>query len=170
MAHPAILIIAYGNPIRQDDGAGLRLAEVLADQFRSRGVAVDSIAVQQLMPELAVDIADASVSAVVFVDTRDATGEPGRPEVDRRPVSASTPSSPSLGHHLDPAALLAYAGLLDQRPAPTAWLVTAPGVEFGLGEGLSETASAALARAGCVAEELLADQFGPFQTGNYARS
>jgi hypothetical protein len=41
--------------------------------------------------------------------------------------------------------LLAYADLLlEGRPAPPAWLVATPGVDFAHGEGLSTAASAAI--------------------------
>ncbi len=31
-----ILLIAYGNPLRQDDGAGLRLAEQMAQRWQEQ--------------------------------------------------------------------------------------------------------------------------------------
>jgi hydrogenase maturation protease len=138
-----ILLIAYGNPLRQDDGAGLRLAERMAERWQDAGTPVRHLAVQQLTPELAVEIAEPDVAAVVFVDARATAGLAGAVQIaPLRPPEAATPS---LGHHFQPDVLLAYAALLlEDRPTPPAWLVTVPGVSFGHGEGLSPTASAAI--------------------------
>jgi hydrogenase maturation protease len=140
-----ILLIAYGNSLRTDDGAGLRLAERMAGYWQSKGTPLRHLAVQQLAPELAVEIAEPGVLAVVFVDAR--AELPGSAP-DGVTVAALRPDgagSPSLGHHTEPEVLLTYAAvLLDGRPAPPAWLVTAPGVDFGHGEGLSPQASAAI--------------------------
>jgi Ni,Fe-hydrogenase maturation factor len=65
-----ILIIAYGNSLRRDDGAGLILGEKLEDALRKRGLSVSHIAVHQLTPDLALSVAAENVAAVVFVDTR----------------------------------------------------------------------------------------------------
>jgi hydrogenase maturation protease len=138
-----ILLIAYGNPLRQDDGAGLRLAERMAERWRSIGAPVRHVAVQQLAPELAVEIATPEVTAVVFVDTRAAAGLAGTVEIT--PLAPPELATPSLGHHFQPDVLLAYAALLlEGRPPPPAWLATVPGVAFDHGEGLSPIASAAI--------------------------
>jgi hydrogenase maturation protease len=140
-----ILLIAYGNPLRRDDGAGLRLAEEMAGRWQEAGTPLRHVAVQQLTPELAVEIAQPGVRAVVLVDAR--VEPPGRVTgaVVVAALGSDGPSSPSLGHHTEPDVLLAYATLLlDGRPAPPAWLVTAPGVDFDHGEGLSAAASAAI--------------------------
>ena len=145
-----LLLIAYGNPLRRDDGAGLRLAERMAARWQATGTRLRHLAVQQLTPELAIELAEPGVRAVVFVDTRAVDGataghEPAARAVLATPLAAPEAPSPSLGHHLGPEVLLAYAALLlDDRPAPPAWLVTAPGVDFGHGERLSPPASAAI--------------------------
>jgi len=145
-----ILLIAYGNPLRRDDGAGLRLAERMADRWQAAGTRLRHLAVQQLTPELAAEIAEPDVRAVVFVDTRAVAGAAaGRQHAASTvlvtPLAAPESASPSLGHHLGPAVLLAYAALLlDGRPAPPAWLATTPGVDLGHGEGLSPLAHAAI--------------------------
>lgn len=143
-----ILLIAYGNPLRQDDGAGLRLAERMAEHWHDAGTPLRHAAVQQLAPELAVEVAAPGVGAVVFVDTRAELPGSAAAGVIVSSLGPASPASPSLGHHTDPQVLLAYAGLLlDGRPAPPAWLVTTPGVEFRHGEGLSLAASAAIVSA-----------------------
>ncbi len=130
-----IQIIACGNNLRRDDGAGLVLAELLEKEWRSRQIEVERISVHQLTPELAADIARAEVTAVVFVDTRVVTRDEPDEGLQARPIAVDT-ASPSMGHHLDPATLLAYARLLYDKHLP-AWQITVPGFDFGHGEGLS---------------------------------
>ena len=141
-----ILLIAYGNPLRRDDGAGLRLAERMAGYWQSAGTPLRHLAVHQLTPELAVEIAEPAILAVVFADARaEPPGGLAAGVTVTALGSAGVAGSPSLGHHTEPDVLLAYASLLlDGRPAPPAWLVTTPGVDFAHGEGLSLRASAAV--------------------------
>ncbi|WP_373498938.1 hydrogenase maturation protease [Desulfococcus sp.] len=141
-----MLIIAWGNPLRSDDAAGLRLGELLEELWRERKRPVRRITVHQLTPELALEIARDDVSTVVFADARDASAEAGGPppEILVRPLLAD-PRTPVLGHHLDPAAVMACARLLYHKASP-AWIATVPGVDFGHGEGLSDVAEAALSR------------------------
>jgi hydrogenase maturation protease len=140
-----IVIIAYGNSLRRDDGAGLLLAERLERAWQAQGIAVKRLAVQQLTPELALEIGQADVSSVVFVDTRAVAPAETCPGVDIHPLTGAA-TSPALGHHLDPTALLLYASLWSNKPLP-AWQITVPGVDFSHGEGLSETTQQALAAA-----------------------
>ena len=130
-----ILIIAYGNPLREDDGAGLVLAARLDTLLRHLAIEVRRIETHQLLPELAAEIATDQPAAVVFVDTRVATSP--QDNVAVQPVQASDRSSPSLGHHLDPSAVLTYSGALFDAAPPPAWLVTVPGWQFDFGETLS---------------------------------
>jgi len=104
------------------------------------------VTVQQLLPELAPEMARPTVGAVLFVDTRAVPPGETKPAVRIQPLTTSA-ASPGVGHHLTPAALLTYAGLLYGRQPP-AWLVTAPGVDFSHRQGLSQTAQRALAGAG----------------------
>ena len=90
-----ILIIAYGNDLREDDGAGLVLAEQLASVWQVKGLTVQSVAVQQLAPELAADIAGEDVTAVIFVDTR-MTTSPFDLSVAVVPLQPGTELSPSI--------------------------------------------------------------------------
>ncbi len=148
---PALLLIACGNNLRRDDGAGLVLAEIIAQECRAKGVEVQCIAVPQLLPELTLEIARPEVAAVLFVDTV-VVVVPGTCELglELYPLDPDL-SSPSLGHHVHPATLMTYAGLLYGRQPP-AWVMTIPGVDFDHGEGLSETTRKIL----CTAPELLA--------------
>ena len=142
-----ILIIAYGNDLREDDGAGLMLAEQLASVLPDRGLAVQLISVQQLAPELAADIAGENVTVVVFVDTRMTTSPIDR-NVAVVPLEPDTELSPSMGHHVQPNIVLAYAqALYGTEVVPPAWLVTVPGTRFGYGEFISDVALSAIREA-----------------------
>ncbi len=142
-----ILIIAYGNDLREDDGAGLVLAEQLASVWQVKGLTVQSVAVQQLAPELAADIAGEDVTAVIFVDTR-MTTSPFDLSVAVVPLQPGTELSPSMGHHVQPNVLLAYAqALYVTETVPPAWLVTVPGTRFGYGETISDVALSAIREA-----------------------
>jgi hydrogenase maturation protease len=148
-----ILIIAYGNPLRQDDGAGLILAERLEQAWLACQIEVERLAVHQLIPELTLEVAREGVSAVVFVDTRAVLPNETEFETQMNPVSAGQVSS-ALGHHLDPTMLLTYVRLLYGKQLP-AWLVTVPGVDFGHGEELSQLARQALNARPDLSTELL---------------
>ena len=150
-----ILIIAYGNTLRQDDGAGLALGQILEKELRARRVDVERITVHQLMPELALELARERVKAVIFVDTRVATDDDTL-KVQILPLFADTPS-PSIGHHLNPVTVLVYARLLYNKQLP-AWQLTVPGVNFEHGEEFSTIAQVALA----TAPELLTDWLAEF--------
>ncbi|MFZ0544532.1 MAG: hypothetical protein WAM60_03805 [Candidatus Promineifilaceae bacterium] len=140
------LLIACGNMLRQDDGAGLLLAQQLADAWQTSGVPVRHIEVQQLVPELALEIADETVEEVWFVDSRLTVDETDT-AVEIRPLSPDNATSP-LGHQSSPEMVLLYARMLfDKRPfadQPPAWQITIPGVAFGHSETLSEVCQATL--------------------------
>ncbi len=125
-----LLVIGYGNTLRSDDGAGVRVAEAAA-AWDLPGLT--ALAVHQLTPEMAATLAGADV--VIFVDAR--LAEVG----DGITVTAVRPESPvrTSGHIGDPRSLLALAEWLDGR-FPEAWLIAVPAVELSVGETLSETA------------------------------
>jgi hydrogenase maturation protease len=145
-----LLVIGYGNTLRRDDGAGAALAERLAARWQEQGLSACTQIVTQLTPELALDIAAADVTAVVFVD---ATVAPNGGGIQIRRLNGAN-ASPSLGHHLGPALLLNYAALFQERQTP-AWLVTVGGNDFGMGEGFSPVVERLLTAAPQVADGLL---------------
>ncbi|MGA2402645.1 MAG: hydrogenase maturation protease [Syntrophobacteraceae bacterium] len=151
-----VLIIAYGNSLRRDDGAGFVLGDVVERMLSEAGLEVERIDSHQLEPEFALDISGEKVSAVLFIDAR---AVPGAPDADDlrihvgRVVSAQN-ASPGIGHHLNAATLLSYAGCLFKKEPP-AWLITVPGTDFDHGEGLSETALQAIHSAPQVLRELI---------------
>ena len=110
----AVLVIAWGNPLREDDGVAWHVLEGL------RGLpprpwlpALHLRHAHQLTPEMAECISRAA--GVVFVDAR-RDGAPG--EVRCEPVAPAAGSNP-LAHSVSPQTLLLYAERLYGR-APQA--------------------------------------------------
>lgn len=150
-----VLVIGWGNTLRGDDAAGWLAAEALR---RASLAEVDVRALQQLGPELALDVAAAS--AVVFVDAT-VTGSPG--DLAVREVGPVPPDA-GLTHHVTPAAVLELAAELS-GVRPQAWEVTIAGASFDLGEGLSAVVAARLpaltALAGRLVQRLRDSGVGP---------
>lgn len=126
---PEVLVIGYGNTLRQDDGVGVFAAERIAG-LNLPGVAVISCA--QLSPEHVEAAARARVA--VFVDA--ALGAPS----DVRLVAvAPAESSVVLAHALEPPTVLALARDVYHR-MPQGWLLELPALRLGFGEDLSPAA------------------------------
>ena len=132
---PSLLVIGYGNSLRRDDGAGLVFAQSLIDRWRAAGHVVEIITAHQLNPELAEDIAQSGAGTVLFVDAA-VTDNPQNAQIKLTKIW-SADLSPSLGHHLDPAAVLLYAKQLYGYEG-TAWTASIPGFDWAHGEGLSD--------------------------------
>ncbi len=135
-----ILLIACGNPLRRDDGAGGVLARRLAAE---RLVGLRILILHQLTPELAVDLARPEVRCALFADAFVVDADADAPIL--RPLDGEG-GAPPLGHHLCPESLLGLTARLYGR-RPPAWLAAIPGEDFGFGEGLSLEAQRAVARA-----------------------
>ena len=138
---PAVLIVAYGNPLRGDDGVAWRAADALGGKFpESR---VDILCLHQLAPELAETAS--RFERVIFVDAASKqTGEPGKIRVEQiRADDIARHQGAAFGHSLSPAAVLALAANLYGAKLQ-AFSVTVTGRNFGHGEGLSPSVTAAL--------------------------
>ena len=124
------LVVGVGNPLREDDGVGWRLAEALGQ------AGVPTHTCHQLLPELAAELSQ--VDLVLFADAR--AGEmPG--QVLLQPLAPS--DKPGYSHHLDAPGLLAWVrGLYGH--CPEAHLLSVTGAAFGYREGLSPQVEAAL--------------------------
>ena len=137
----AVLVIAWGNPLREDDGVAWHVVEGLRRLRPRPGLPALLLRhAHQLTPELAEPLSRAS--GVVFVDAR-RDGPPG--EVRCEPVVPATGSNP-LAHSLSPQGLLLYAEALYGR-APRAVVVSIAGERFELGEALSSFVRRAVPRA-----------------------
>jgi len=145
-----ILLIAWGNSLRRDDGAGLLLAELLEKSWLLGNWRVQRISVHQLTPELAEVIAAERVAAVVFFDSRVTTEEQGKHGVEVHRLALRN-YSPSLDHHCNPETVMLYARWLHGKKIPC-WKVAVPGRDFAHGEGLSTMAQEAIGEAMDVAD------------------
>jgi hydrogenase maturation protease len=134
MARP--LLIGIGNRLRGDDGAGQLLIEHLAGGGCGR---LRTLAVQQLTPELAAEIAEAS--AVLFVDAC-----PGRRRLALEAIAADGGGGGSFSHQLSPARLLALSDAL-YGARPPAWQLLIPAEQLDPGAGLSAATVTAMATA-----------------------
>lgn len=136
------LIIGYGNPDREDDGAawhvlyrlarrlGRPLPEGPEDGFLPEGLEPDLWFALQLTPEMAETFAE--YQRIIFVDAH--TGQvPG--EISFQPVDAAAPAS-ILTHHLSPAACMALTWSLYFR-RPEAHLLTMRGHSFQFSRDLT---------------------------------
>ena len=125
------LVVALGSSLRGDDGA----AGAAVAGLDLEGLTVK--VVEAILPELALEVAEARV--VVFVDAR--AGEPAGEVRSVRLEPAAFASG--LFHALSPAAVLALGQALGGR-VPEAFLATVNGSEFGFGERLSPAVERAL--------------------------
>lgn len=128
-----LLIIGYGNTLRSDDGVGPKVVENIA-ALNLPGT--QTLSCPLLTPELADPISRADL--VVFVDA--AVDAPR--EVQLRPL-APADSSQIMAHAADPRTLLALARDLFGH-APTAWWLTIPVENLGIGEQFSALAQRGL--------------------------
>lgn len=132
-----VLVIGFGNPLRGDDGAGWRVAELLCDDPRAAGARV--LARHQLTPELAEDVAKARLLVLV-----DASAEPNRAgEISSSPLQSRPRSGALYSHHVDPAGLLELATALYGQ-APPAVQVSVGAADLELGTELSALVDAAM--------------------------
>src|SRR5689334_3921419 len=103
---PRTLVVGIGNPLRQDDGVGRRIAEALA-----------GLSSHQLTVELAEPLS--RVDRAVFIDAAD-TGDP--PGTVSCRVLYPAEAALTLSHHLTPSVLLALARHLYGRCPEAVWV------------------------------------------------
>ncbi len=122
------LVIAYGNPLRGDDGVGFAAADIVAS-WQMPGVKV--CALHQLVPELIEEMKQAE--RILFIDAAmDIADGPFESRIVE-PAQARR----VLGHHETPANLLALLRELEGR-APEAWLVTIAACSFDHGAEMTD--------------------------------
>ncbi len=143
-----VLVIGFGNTLRRDDGVGAVVAQRLTADPR---FSVDDVEVQeryQLLPEMALDIGEATL--VLFVDA-DMRGLPGSVEIHA--LEAGGPRSDAdaraepgaSSHHVGAGELLALAAQLMDR-SPEAITIGIGIADIELGEGLSPAVESAVPR------------------------
>ncbi|MBI5094999.1 MAG: hydrogenase maturation protease [Candidatus Hydrogenedentes bacterium] len=144
---PMVLVVGYGNPLRQDDGAGWQVAQRV-EALPPSGTDVRVIVCHQLTPELAEPLS--ASRRAVFIDAG-IEGAPGSVE-SRSIVPAS--GTPQFGaHRFGPSELLATAQALFGA-SPAAYLITVNGRDFGYGSELSEPVKDSLDAAAALVVEL----------------
>ena len=175
---PAILIVAYGNLSRRDDGVAFHVVRRLRERLGlpalaegEPGEAVDDdyarwsnrlavACMHQLAPETAELLAQHEI--VVFVDAH-------VPGTDREPVEWQTVTpayhSGMVSHHLKPDSVLALCHSLYGH-CPQGYVLSIVGTDFDFGETLSPSTAALLDQAVACLLELLNAQQGGGKSGN----
>jgi hydrogenase maturation protease len=142
------LLLGWGNPDRQDDGAawhilaevarrsGLPLPEEEGEAFAPLGGSLDLLFALQLNPEFSEIVA--RYDRVAFIDAH--TGSVAN-DLNIRPLDPVFQTSP-LTHHFTPESCLELARQL-YSANPEAWLLSVRGYAFGFSHEMS-TPTAAL--------------------------
>jgi hydrogenase maturation protease len=146
-----VLVVGYGNTLRGDDGIGWQAAVHMAEDPRLAGAEV--LARHQLTPELAKDVAMASL--VVLVDARADGDTPGSVRVRR--VAPRPDGLTAWSHQLEPAALVGLAATL-YGAVPPVYLVSVGGASFAYGAALSPALRQALPRIAEVVAHLVTER------------
>lgn len=144
---PRILIVAYGNPLRSDDGAGWHAAEILRRELESSRTWISWV--HQLTPELSE--AASRADAVIFIDTA-CNGTPGQiacTQVEPEPEVCGT------SHRLSPGQILALCSEL-YAATPRGFTVSIAGQFFDHGDALSAAVQQAMPRLIETVKELMA--------------
>lgn len=143
-------IIGFGNPLRQDDGFGWRVAERLIEAPTE---AIQVITCPQLVPELAEPLSHCHLA--IFVDARE--GEPVG-ELEWQALSFTPSTTTSFTHSLCPADLCLMAQILYGSAPAQAYLLTVRSVHFDHREGLSPEVERAVERAAAQIASFCADR------------
>ena len=127
---PACWIIAYGNPLRGDDGIGPLVARKLSRHFEQ----AHELGIRELLQlDLALLEEIQSAETIIFVD---ASVEELHEDVQWSRIKPELNGWAMGSHSMDPKVFMGLLQLLYNR-VPTAWMVSVQGHEFDLGEPLS---------------------------------
>ena len=136
MTAAGVLVVGYGSTLRGDDGAGWHAARLLATDPRLAGAEV--LARHQLTPELAADVARATLVVLVDASAGGDAGAVSVAAVRPRPAAPATWS-----HHLSPETLAGLAEAL-YGAVPPMVLVRVTAGSFAEGDRLSAAVERAL--------------------------
>ncbi len=134
---PRVLVIAFGNPMRGDDGLAWHAAAALEKKFSVSQIEI--VRVHQLTPELAEIVS--RCDGVIFVDA--ASGGDAPPGEIHYTAIELPQDAPHFSHGLSPHAVMALARQLFGAN-PRAFSVALTGQRFDHGESLSPAVAAAL--------------------------
>lgn len=153
-ATPA-LIIAYGNPLRNDDGLGWSVADALEQKLGSASIEI--VRLQQLTPELAEKIS--RFQTVIFIDAESPDRRDRMPgDVHVEEIAAEDfgfTAHTRFSHFLTPSVLVNLAAKLYGSNV-RAFSLAVTGQNFDHGELISAAVQAALPRIVSRIERLLA--------------
>jgi len=136
---PTVLIVAYGNPMRCDDGVAWRAADALEKKSSSD---VEILRLHQLTPELADTVRQ--FRRVIFVDAASCDGSRNKPGmIQVEAVHGGTSEPACFSHILSPRKVLDLASQLYDA-SPKAFVITVAGQEFDHGDCLSAPVASAL--------------------------
>jgi len=141
---PRILIVAYGNPLRCDDGIAWHAADALQDKFPESEVEI--LRLHQLAPEVADTVRQREL--VLFLDAAwvEDVENSRQSEIRVREVSSEEIERHRQGqfsHVYSPGRVLDFAREL-YGATPKAYVITVAGENFGHGNCLSAPVAAAL--------------------------
>jgi hydrogenase maturation protease len=137
---PTVLIVAYGNPMRSDDGIAWHAADALAPKFPEPDIEI--LRLHQLTPEVADTVCN--FRAVIFVDAASCDGIQNKPGTIRlEEIRGGTSEPARFSHVLSPKKVLDLALQL-YGANPRAFVITAAGENFGHGDSLSAAVASAL--------------------------
>ena len=146
-----VLIVAYGNPLRSDDGVAWRAADLLAEKFSIPEVEI--VRLHQLAPELADTLR--GFNRVIFIDaalSEESGIEPGDVRVEE--ILAEVPDPARFSHAFSPQRVVGLAAEL-YGARPQSFLVTVGGAHFDHGTAFSASVEAALPELISTIERLL---------------
>lgn len=124
------LVVCFGSPLRNDDGAALHVAQRLSEVKLDKDVKI--ITLHQVTPELAADISQYDL--LIFLDSSNLVQETTSSEMD---CDGSNEESGSLSHSQSLKNILTLSKKLYGR-LPRTILVQIPGSNYGIGTDLSD--------------------------------
>lgn len=157
---PRILVLACGNPLRQDDGAAWEVARRAMAAPQAGGVAIEVVTCMQYLPELAEALSQAD--GVAFIDAS-VNLRPGTAQVS--PLASEPAGAAALTHHLGPAGLMSLARSLYGSAPGWVYLVEIGAAEFGVSETVSARVEFGIER-GVGLLRMLLDQFRSEMAGS----
>lgn len=135
-----ILIVAYGNPLRSDDGVGWRAADLLRKSFSESNVEILSL--HQLGPELSETVSH--FATVIFIDAAAVADNTSPGQIDLEELAPYAGAGTSgFTHAVSPQTVIGLAATLYGANS-RAYLVTVTAASLDHGDTLSPPVEAAL--------------------------
>jgi hydrogenase maturation protease len=157
MNRAMVLVVGYGNTLRQDDGYGPVVVDRLRERISDGRVRV--LTRQQLSSDLAADLERVGFCVLIDAATTGVRGELTIREVQPEPTEIG-----SLGHELSAGALLGLTQQLLGR-APRCVICSTLPESMELGEGLTATVTALVEPAVAAIARLIDDYLADADAG-----